>query len=457
MADIAHFEVWRHNDIGMSPLNGNSMRKSKHSILFAATALAGLVLQTTLVSATTTEEPPNSEAGVDVSSNATDGAKTLVSSINENFSSMTITENIIGSGSPLTCSGGIPTNTVTFSPSSITNKWGFHSSGSTYPITWSGTTSTQAWAISGNQMYFHGAKGAYDDGHAILTRDALDRTKYIIASADIRAYCSNSSSGCFAGIALINQEHNYRGLYLVSQPGNTVAVNRLAPCNNQTSGSTFSANTWQKLTVEYRGPEGGTWSYYINGQRVSDTSPVDPVGLANFVVSGIERTATGNTDLVLSGNPRVGLYTNAVSAGGYIEGGIANVSAITLSKITPSSASASSNSAAAGNAIDNNVSNSWGATTGGAQWIEIDLGSSKTIRKIRLLTEQTPAGTTSHEIYVGASPAPTTLVKTISGYTNTAQWLDETFVSSPPAGRYVRIYTPTSPSWRAWREIEVFE
>lgn len=385
-----------------------------------------------------------------------DRPKSLVSSFSEDFSSMTITENIIGSGSPLTCSGGVPTNTVTFSPSSISNKWGFHSSGSTYPLTWSGTTSTQAWAIASNQMYFHGAVGTYDQGHAILSRDTLDRSKYIIASADIRAYCSNSSSGCYAGIALINQESNYRGLYLTTAASSTVNIGRLGPCNEQSTGQSFGANTWQTLTVEYRGPEGGKWSYYINGQRVNDTTAVNPTGLANFVVSGIESSDTGNTDLALTSDPRIGLYTNSNVSGGYVEGAIANVSAITLTKITPSGASASSNSAAAGDAIDNSAGTSWIASSSGSQWIEIDLGASTTVRKVRLLTEQSPSGSTVHEIYLGSSPAPTTLVKTFTGTTTTGQWLDETFVTSPPTGRYLRILTPTSPSWRAWREIEIY-
>lgn len=385
-----------------------------------------------------------------------DKQKAVVSAFGEDFSSMTITENVIGSGAPLTCSGGVPTNTVTFSPSSISNKWGFHSSGSTYPISWSGTTSTQAWAIGNNQMYFHGAVGAYDQGHAILSSDTLDRSKYIIASADIRAYCSNSSSGCYAGIALINQESNYRGLYLTTAANSTVNVGRLGPCNEQSTGQSFGANTWQTLTVEYRGPEGGQWSYYINGQRVNDTSAVNPSGLANFVVSGIESSNTGNTDLALTSDPRIGLYTNSNVSGGYVEGAIANVSAITLTKVTPSGATASSNSAAAGDAIDNNSGTAWIAASSGSQWIEIDLGASITVRKVRLLTEQSPSGSTVHEIYLGASPAPTTLVKTFTGTTTTGQWLDETFVTSAPAGRYLRIFTPASPSWRAWREIEIY-
>ncbi len=381
-----------------------------------------------------------------------DGQKSLVSSFSEDFSSMTITENSTTVGAN-DCSGGVPSSTFTFTPSPSThsNKWSFFSSGSTYPITWSGTTATQAWAIASNQMGFHGAKGSNDDGHAILSRDTFDRSKYIIASTDIRAYCSNSSSGCFAGIALINEESNYRGLYLRTDASNTVSVVRLAPCNLQSTGQSFGANTWQTLTVEYRGPEGGKWSYYINGQRVNDTT-----GEANFVVSGIESSDTGNTDVALTSDPRIGLYTTSSVTDGYVEGAIANVSAITLTKVTPFGASASSNSAAAGGAIDENPSSAWIASSDGSQWIEIDLGASVTIRKVRLLTEQTPSGNTVHEVYVGASPAPTTLVKTFAGTTATEQWLDETFVNSPPTGRYLRILSPTSPSWRAWREIEIY-
>lgn len=386
------------------------------------------------------------------------GWAALVSEFSENFSTLTITDNSVGAGSPLVCSGGVSTNSVMFSPnpSSYSRKWVFHSSGN-YPLNWSGTDATQAWAVSGNQMYFHATNGPYDDGHAILSRDTFDRTKYIVASAEVRSYCSNGNSGCWAGIAIINQESNYRGLYLASTAGGQAAVNRLAPCNEQSSGQSVAENTWQTLAVEYRGPEGGKWSYYLNGDRIQSTFAVSPAGLPGFVTNGVESSASGNTDVALAGNPRLGVYTNANFSGGYIEGGARNVNVRVLSKLPMASAVASSSYLPASNAIDGDPNTAWVANGGGSQWIEVDLGSVRTIRKIRLLTEQSYTEYTVHQIYVGLSPAPGSLALTLSGVTSTAQWLDHTFVSSPPSGRYVRIVTPTSNSWRAWREIEVYQ
>lgn len=112
----------------------------------------------------------------------------------EDFSSLSLTENIVAQGAPLICATGVPANNLTFAPNAWSNKWAFHSSGA-YPISWSGFNATQSWAVAGNQMYFHAVKGPLDDGHAIISRDTFDRGRYIIASADIRAYCSNGSAG----------------------------------------------------------------------------------------------------------------------------------------------------------------------------------------------------------------------------------------------------------------------
>jgi hypothetical protein len=310
--------------------------------------------------------------------------------------------------------------------------------------------------VSGNQLYFHAVKGLYDDGHAILSKTTLDKSKYIVASADMRAYCSSGTAGCWAGIALINEESNYRGLYIGTQPGGHVQVQRLAPCNSQQTAITFAANTWQNLAVEYRGPQNG-WSYYVNGQRISSTAALDPAGVENFVTNGVELSQPNNTDTVLLANPRIGIYTNTNQAGAYIEGGVKNINVKVLNKVTPVSASASSSYQSPSLAIDSNLSTAWIANGGGSQWIEIDLGVSKEIHKIRLLTEQSVTVNTVHNIYVGAAPAPTVLATTFSGITSTGQWLDKTFLPNPVVGRYVRILTPTSSSWRAWREIEIYE
>lgn len=99
------------------------------------------------------------------------------------------------------------------------------------------------------------------------------------------------------------------------------------------------------------------------------------------------------------------------------------------------------------------LSGVWNAGHGAPAWVEIDLGAQKTVTRIRLTPEQDPEGAVVHYIYAGSSPSPTNLVATISGNGATL----EPFAASLGApARYVRIYTVSSPSWVAWREIELY-
>lgn len=136
------------------------------------------------------------------------------------------------------------------------------------------------------------------------------------------------------------------------------------------------ANTWQRLAVEYRGAEGGGWSYYLNGARIATTVPVNPAVGPNAVSLGAEYGAPGNTDIVLASNPRVGIYTNASFSGGFVEGGIANVRVQTLTRANAIGATASTSYYPAARAIDGDVNSFWVASTGGSQ-------TSGTIRTVR--------------------------------------------------------------------------
>lgn len=86
-------------------------------------------------------------------------------------------------------------------------------------------------------------------------------------------------------------------------------------------------------------------------------------------------------------------------------------------------------------------------------WIEFDLGYSRSLSSIRLTPEQSPSGDVVHKIYAGNTPNPTTEVATISDKGMTIATLSSALNTT---ARYVRVYTQTSPSWTAWREIEVY-
>jgi hypothetical protein len=112
---------------------------------------------------------------------------------------------------------------------------------------------------------------------------------------------------------------------------------------------------------------------------------------------------------------------------------------------------------------DGNSSTVWNAGGSPRQWIQLDLGRTVALSKIRLLTHQVPAGLTTHEIWVGQSPSPDRqrLVRILTGWTADSQWLEHTPGDLPGDRlgnvRYVRIVTAGSPSWVSWREIEVFQ
>src|SRR5438046_5341669 len=77
-----------------------------------------------------------------------------------------------------------------------------------------------------------------------------------------------------------------------------------------------------------------------------------------------------------------------------------------------------------GNAVDGNSATIWNSGGWATQWIQLDLGRTYAIRKIRLQVAQSPAGTTNHVILVGQDPDH--LHPPITGFwstTSDGQWL----------------------------------
>lgn len=116
-----------------------------------------------------------------------------------------------------------------------------------------------------------------------------------------------------------------------------------------------------------------------------------------------------------------------------------------------------SNQARPEGAVDGNPDTYWGAGDFAPQWIEIDLGAAFVLGEVRLLTSQSPTGETTHRVRVKGPNAAEAFseVHTFSGVTVDAQWLTIAFPELLKDIRYVRIETLSSPSWVAWREIEV--
>jgi F5/8 type C domain-containing protein len=105
--------------------------------------------------------------------------------------------------------------------------------------------------------------------------------------------------------------------------------------------------------------------------------------------------------------------------------------------------------------VDGDPDTLWNAGAGPPAWIEIDLGEAMAPSLIRLYVAQSPEGATEHRVYGRADAGgAATLLGTLAGATADHQVL-ELNSAGWPAVRFVRIETVTSPSWVAWREIEI--
>lgn len=96
----------------------------------------------------------------------------------------------------------------------------------------------------------------------------------------------------------------------------------------------------------------------------------------------------------------------------------------------------------------------WGSNLA-PQWIEVDLGRPRTIRRIELVVAQTPPGDTIHVIRGRDVRGNLHLLKVVTGYT--ADGMPVTVKPQRPWHRItgVRVTTVQSPSWVAWKEIRV--
>ena len=107
--------------------------------------------------------------------------------------------------------------------------------------------------------------------------------------------------------------------------------------------------------------------------------------------------------------------------------------------------------------VDGDAGTFWSSGDDAPQWIEIDLSQAYDISAVRLLPSQYPAGNTIHRV-LGKGPGADELFYELTrfeGLTEDGQWLGFS-PEEPWAGiQHIRVETVASPSWVAWREIEV--
>ena len=120
----------------------------------------------------------------------------------------------------------------------------------------------------------------------------------------------------------------------------------------------------------------------------------------------------------------------------------------------PIRASGTLRDAPASQAADGDPDTIWNAGAGPPAWIEIDLGRARAIATIRLTVGQDPSGRTRHVITCRRAGGDATRLGALSGTTRDLDVL-EVRPAADARCRFIRIETRASPSWVAWREIEI--
>ena len=104
-------------------------------------------------------------------------------------------------------------------------------------------------------------------------------------------------------------------------------------------------------------------------------------------------------------------------------------------------------------AIDGISATAWNAGALPTHWIELDLGASRTVTGLQMLSAHLPAGNETIQIYTGATSNPTTLAYSSTTFLTSGDTLNVTFSTAQPNTRYIRIVTTASTSWVTWFEL----
>jgi hypothetical protein len=105
--------------------------------------------------------------------------------------------------------------------------------------------------------------------------------------------------------------------------------------------------------------------------------------------------------------------------------------------------------------MDGDLETIWNSGADPVQWIQIDLGEPSPVTSIKLIVSQFPEGETVHQIWAGSKTVDPKMLHELKGITRDKQILEFTPAQPLHDIRIVRIVTIKSPSWVAWREIQI--
>ena len=106
--------------------------------------------------------------------------------------------------------------------------------------------------------------------------------------------------------------------------------------------------------------------------------------------------------------------------------------------------------------IDGDPDTIWSSEQHATQWFSVTFDGLYLLEMVEMVVAQAPAGLTTHEVWLGNGTGTRTLYKRLSDvYTEDGQTLRVEIVP-PQTADEVLILTLDSPSWVAWRELQVF-
>jgi hypothetical protein len=105
-------------------------------------------------------------------------------------------------------------------------------------------------------------------------------------------------------------------------------------------------------------------------------------------------------------------------------------------------------------AVDDDLDTNWSSGADAPQWIEVQLGGEQQVTGVRLTVDQYPPGSTRHVVWGRLGDGRLVQLADVEGETDMFDVLEVT-TDEPWTVAAIRIETLESPSWVAWREIEI--
>lgn len=127
-----------------------------------------------------------------------------------------------------------------------------------------------------------------------------------------------------------------------------------------------------------------------------------------------------------------------------------------LALLRPVTVSAAHPDLPGSSATDGILDSEWAAGTHGEQWVEIDLQEARRINRIRMTVSQDPVGETHHRVWAIRTDGTHILLADWRQVTHYGDILEANLLGLLDDVRRIRVETLSSPSWVAWKEIEVY-